>query len=165
MVPSPISTPVTSEGMRGICYHDFFDGQLTYLPGKSWKVFHDRLFLGRCFGGFDYCSTDYCSAVWCSAADAHLKLLDHAVSGACFLTGGEFECDLAHRLSVAVLCMLRKFECCGALSEGQQDPLRGALPEPYVTVRVTHGAVKVYRLKEVDATRIPTQTEFSFKGL
>ena len=26
-------------------------------------------------------------AVWCSAADAHLKLLDHLVSGAIFLIG------------------------------------------------------------------------------
>ena len=40
---------------------------------------------------------DYCSAVWCSAADTHLKLLDRAVSGARFLTGGVFECDIAHR--------------------------------------------------------------------
>ena len=44
--------------------------------------------------------------VWCSAADTHLKLLDRAVSGAWFLTGGVFECDISHRRSVAVLCML-----------------------------------------------------------
>ena len=43
----------------------------------------------------------YCSAVWCSAADKHLKLLDLKL-----LTEGAFECDLAHRRSVAVLCML-----------------------------------------------------------
>ena len=52
-----------------------------------------------------FCSK-YCSAVWSSAADTHLRLLDRVVSGASFLTGGVFECDLAHRRSVAVLCML-----------------------------------------------------------
>ena len=31
---------------------------------------------------------EYCSVVWCSASDTHLKLLDRAVSGARFLTGG-----------------------------------------------------------------------------
>ena len=41
----------------------------------------------------------------CSAANTHLKLLDRAVSGARFLTGGVFECDIAHRRSVAVLCI------------------------------------------------------------
>ena len=45
---------------------------------------------------------EFCSAVWCSAADKHLKLLDRVVSGASFLTGGVFECDLAHRGSVAM---------------------------------------------------------------
>ena len=34
---------------------------------------------------------------WCSAAHTHLKLLDRAVSGAWFLTGGVFEYDIAHR--------------------------------------------------------------------
>ena len=46
--------------------------------------------------------------VWCSAADTHLKLLDSVVNGASVLTGGVFECDLAYRRSVAVLCMLYK---------------------------------------------------------
>ena len=45
---------------------------------------------------------NYCS----SAADTHLKLLDRAVSGARILTGGVFECNISHRRSVAVLCML-----------------------------------------------------------
>ena len=62
--------------------------------------------LGRCFLGFVLPVLEYCSAVWCSAADTHLKLLDRAVSGARFLTGGVFECDIAHRRSVAVLYML-----------------------------------------------------------
>ena len=63
-------------------------------------------FLGDAFGGFLLPVLEYCSAILCSAADTHLKLLDRAVSGAWFLTGGVFECDIAHRRSVAVLCML-----------------------------------------------------------
>ena len=41
----------------------------------------------------------------------HLQLLDRAVSGARFLTGGVFECDIAHRRSVEVLRMLYKIRC------------------------------------------------------
>ena len=78
---------------------------------KSWQVFHNRLFLGRCFRGFVLPVIWYCAAVWCSAADTHLRLLDRVVSGASFLTRGVFECDLAHRRSVAVLCMLYKIRC------------------------------------------------------
>ena len=33
----------------------------------------------------------------CSAADIHIKLMDHVVSGARFLTGGVFEYDISHR--------------------------------------------------------------------
>ena len=55
---------------------------------KSWRVFRDRLLMGRCFGDFVLPVLEYCSAVWCSAADTHLKLLDRVVSGACFLAGG-----------------------------------------------------------------------------
>ena len=78
---------------------------------KSWRVFHDRSLLGRCFRGFVMPVLEYCSAVWCSAADTHLKLLDRAVSGTRFLTGGVFECDISHRRSVAVLCMLYVTRC------------------------------------------------------
>ena len=73
---------------------------------NSWRVFYDRSLLERCIRGFVLPVLWYCSAVWCSAADTNLKLIDRAVSGARFLTGGVFECDLAHRRSVAVLCML-----------------------------------------------------------
>ena len=62
-------------------------------------------------------------------------LLDRAVSGARFLAGGVFECDISHRRSVAVLCMLYKIRC------NQVHPLNGALPLPYVPVRVTRGAL------------------------
>ena len=34
---------------------------------KSWRAFHDRLLLGRCFRGFVQPVLEYCSAVWCSA--------------------------------------------------------------------------------------------------
>ena len=57
---------------------------------KSWRVFHDRSLLGRCFRGYVLPVLEYCSAIWCSAADTHLKLLDRAVSGARFLTEGVF---------------------------------------------------------------------------
>ena len=67
---------------------------------KSWRVFHDRSLLGRCFRGFTLPVLEYCYAVWYSATDAHLNLLDRAVSGAWFLTGSVFECDIAHRRSV-----------------------------------------------------------------
>ena len=53
---------------------------------KSWRVFHDRSLLGRCFRGFVLPVLEYCSAVWGSSTDTHLKLLDRAVSGARFLT-------------------------------------------------------------------------------
>ena len=77
--------------------------------------------------------------MYCSAADTHLKLLDRAVSGARFLTRGVFECDIAHRRSVAVLCMLYKIRC---------DPmhhLNGALPGPYVSVRVIRSGLVAHR--------------------
>ena len=78
---------------------------------------------------------EYCSAMWCSATDTHLKLLDRAVSGARFLTGGMFECDIAHRRSVAVLCMLYKIRC------NPMHPLNDEQPGPYVPARVTRGAL------------------------
>ena len=48
------------------------------------------------------------------------------VSGARFLTWGVFECDIPHRRSVAVLCMIYKIRC------NPIHPLYGALPVPYV---------------------------------
>ena len=76
--------------------------------------------------------------MWCSAADTHLKLLDRAVSGARFLTGGVFECDIAHRRFVAVLYMLYKTRC------NPMRQLNDELPGPYVPVRVTRGALVVH---------------------
>ena len=106
---------------------------------KSWRVFHDRSLLGRCFLGFVLPVLEYCSEVLCSAADTNLKLLDSLVSGARFLTGGVFECDIAHCRSVAVLCMLYKIGC------NLMHPLNGALPGPYVPVRLTRGALVAHR--------------------
>ena len=106
---------------------------------KSWQAFHDRLLLRRCFKGLVLRVLEYCPAVWCSAADTHLRLLDRDVSGASFLTGGVFECDLAHPRSVAVLCLLYKLRC------NPMHPLYGALPLPYVPVRVTSSAVIAHR--------------------
>ena len=78
---------------------------------KSWRVFHDISLLGRCFWGFLLPDLECCSAIWCSAADTYLKLLNRTVSCARFLTGGVFECDIAHRRSVAILCMLYMIRC------------------------------------------------------
>ena len=75
---------------------------------KSWQVFHDRSLLVISFWSFVLPVLEYCSAVWCSAADSHLKLLDRVVRSARFLAGGVLECNLAHRRSVAELCMLFK---------------------------------------------------------
>ena len=49
------------------------------------------------------------------------------------------ECDIAHRRSVAVLCML--YEIMG----NTKHPLYGALPVPYVPVRVARGALVAHR--------------------
>ena len=107
---------------------------------KSWPVLHNRSLLGgRCFRGFVLPVLEYCSAVWCSDADTHLKLLDRAISGARFLTGGVFQCDISHRRSVAVLCMLYEIRC------NPVHPLNGALLGPYVPVRVTRGALVAHR--------------------
>ena len=106
---------------------------------KSWRVFHDRALLGRCFRGFVLPVLVYCSVVWCSAGDTHLRLLDRAVSGSRFLTGGVFECDISPRRSVAVLCMLYKIRC------NPVHHLNGALPGPYVPARVTRGTLVAHR--------------------
>ena len=102
-------------------------------------MFHDRSLLERCFKGFVLPVLEYCSAVWCSAADTYLKLLYRVICGARFLTGGVFECDIAHRRSVAVLCMLYK------IGHNLMHPLNDALPGRYVPVRVTRGALVAHR--------------------
>ena len=97
------------------------------------QVFHDWSLLLRSFWSVVLPVLEYCSALWCSAADSHLKLLDRVVRSAGFLAGGVLDCNLAHRRSVAELCMLFKIN--------PMHPLRGALPLPYVPARVTRGAL------------------------
>ena len=77
--------------------------------------------------------------MWCSAADSHLKLLDRVIRSAGFLAGGVLECNLAHRRSVAKLCMLFK------IKSNQMHPLSGALPLAYVLSRFTRGALVAHR--------------------
>ena len=113
--------------------------QILGILRQSWRVFHDRSLIGRCFWGFVLPVLEYCSAVWCSAANTHLKLLDRVVSGACFLPGSVLNCNLSHRRSVEVLCMLYKIRC------NPMHPLCGALPVPYVPVRVTLGTLIAHR--------------------
>ena len=94
-------------------------------------------FLGDAFGVL---SSQFWSTVPPFGGSAnYLRLMDPVVSGASFLTGGVFECDLAHRRSVAVLCMLYKIRC------NSMHPLYDALPVLYVPVRVTRGAVIAHR--------------------
>ena len=93
----------------------------------------------RCFRRFVLPFLEYCSAVWCSATNTHLKQLDRVDSGASFLTGCVFDCDLAHCRSVAVLCMLYKIRC------NPLHSLYGVLPVPYVPVRVTRVVVVAHR--------------------
>ena len=73
--------------------------------------------------------------MWCSAADSYLKLLDTVVRSAGLIAGGVLECNLAHRRSVAELCMLFN------IKSNPLHPLSGALPMPYVPARVTPGAL------------------------
>ena len=157
----PQSPPLTIDGTVLKESHDLdilgvtFDCKLTFekhlrsvsraashtlgILRKSRRVFHDKLFIRRCFWGFVLLVLEYCSAVWCSAADTHLRLLDRVVSGACFIAGGVLNCDISHRRSVAVLCMLYKIRC------NPKHPLYGALPVPYMPVRVTRGALIAHR--------------------
>ena len=99
----------------------------------SWRVYHDRLLLGRCYRGFALPVLGFCSTVCCSAPVTHHKLLDHVVSCASFSTWGVFEYDIAHRRSVAVLCMLNN------IRSNPMYPLSGALRGLNVSVRITSG--------------------------
>ena len=120
---------------------------------KSCRVFHDRLILRICFRGSVLFVLECSSAVWCSSADPtspvhktrqsntieYLKLMDRVATGARFLTGGVFGCDIEHRRSVAVLCILYKIRC------KSLHPYYGAQPVPYVPVRFTRGASVAHR--------------------
>ena len=104
---------------------------------KSWLVFHDWLLIGDTFGVLSWkFGTLFCSVVFSCQCT---KLLNRLVSAACFLAGGVINSNLSHSRSVAVLCMLYKIRC------NPMHPLCGALPVPYVPVRVTRGALIVHR--------------------
>ena len=109
---------------------------------KSWRVFHDRSLLETCFRGFVLSVLEYCSAVRCSAGNTRLRLLDRAVSGARFLTGGVFEFDRrsSNRRQVAVLCVLYKIKC------NPMDSLNGPVPAVCPSVGYTRctGCTSVY---------------------
>ena len=60
--------------------------------------------------------------------------MDRVVRSAGFLAGGVLEFNLAHRRSVAELCMLFK------IKSNPMHPLSGALPLPYMLAHVTRGA-------------------------
>ena len=83
--------------------------------------------------------------------------LDRVVSGACFLAGGVLICDLSHRRSVAVLCMLYKIRC------NPKHALCGALPVSYVPVGVTRGALIAHRYTLL--LRLPAAEPHSIAGL
>ena len=86
-----------------------------------------------------FCPASF-GVLFCSLVlGCRFKLLHRAVSGAQFLTGGVFECDIPHRRSVAVLCMLYKIRF------NPVHPLNGALPGLYVPARVTRCALVAHR--------------------
>ena len=104
-------------------------------------MFHDRSLLERCFRGFVLPVLEYCSAVRCSAADTHLKLLDRAVSGARFLTGGVFNVTfLIVDPWQPCVCFIRS-----GVTQCTVRPLNGALPGPYVPARVTRSALVTHQ--------------------
>ena len=69
---------------------------------------------------------------------SHLKLVDRVVRSAGFLAG-VLESNVAHRRSVAQLCVLFK------IKRNPIHPLSSALPLPYVLARVTRGALVAHR--------------------
>ena len=93
----------------------------------------------RSFWSFVLLVLEYCSSVWCSAATSHVKLLDKVVRSTGFLAGGVLDCNLAHRRSVAELCMLFK------IKSNPMHPWSGRLPLPFVPARVTRGALVAHR--------------------
>ena len=104
---------------------------------KSWRVFHDRLLLSRCFRGFVL-------AVWSTVLQCGARLPIHTLNFWTvqsvlpdFLTGCVFECDNTHRRSSAVFCMLYimyKIRC------NPMHPFTELYQSPYVPVSVTRGA-------------------------
>ena len=104
---------------------------------KSWRVFLDRLLLGRFLGGFVLPVLEYCCAVWFSVT-IHTLNYWRVVSGARFLTG----CVCVWHCSSPIcgrLYMLYMIRC------NPIHPLYGALPVMYMPVRVTRAALIAHR--------------------
>ena len=151
LAPLTLDGTVLKESADLVILWVTFDAQMTFekhlrsvssaasqrlgIMRKSWQVFHDRSLLLRSFWSVVLQVLKYCSTVWFSSADPHLKLLDRVVRSAGFLGGGVLEYNLAHRRSVAELCMLFK------IKSNPMHPLYGALPLQYVPARVTRGAL------------------------
>ena len=95
-------------------------------------------FLGDAFGVLSY-------QVWSIVVHSGAQLLINTLkywteqSMVPVSNWGVFECDISHRPSVAVLCMLYKIRC------NPVHPLNGALPGPYVPTWVTRGALVAHR--------------------
>ena len=79
---------------------------------KSWRVFHDRSLLGRCFRGFVLTVLEYCSAVWCSVSNwlvclsVTLLIVDPWQYFVCFIRSGVKRCTL-----LMVLYLDRMYQC------------------------------------------------------
>ena len=110
------------------------------------------LSIGRCFRGF--CNASF-GVLFCGVvldADIHLKLRNPVVSGAWFLTAVVFECNIAHRRFVAVLCMMYTIRC------NPRYSLYGALPLPCVQARLIRGALVAHRHTYICASSLQNLT-------
>ena len=74
---------------------------------KSLKIYNDSLIANKCFLSFLLPMFEYCSPVWNSAAPFHLKLLDDLMKKIKTLIP-DLTVDLAHRRTVASICMFYK---------------------------------------------------------
>ena len=99
-----------------------------------WESHGEYFMIGHSFDGFlelwPAGLGGLLSCVVLSCPDSHLKLLDR---------GQSCQCNLAHRRSVTVLCMLYK------IKSNPMNPLSGALPLPYMPAVVTRVALVAHR--------------------
>ena len=93
------------------------------------------------------------TVLWCGARCRYTpKITEPCGSGAWFLTAVVFECNIAHRLSVAVLCMMYTIRC------NPRHSLYGALPLPCVQARLTRGALVAHRHAYICASSLQNLT-------
>ena len=124
-----VSNMTFEKHLRSVCRAA---SQRVDILRKSWQVFHDRLFLG---GASGVLSCRFWSTVMqCGTRlHKHLKLPNRVVSGDSFLTLMCLSVTL-HIVGLTELCMV--MSRCNPF-----HPLYGVLPGPYVSGRVTSGAV------------------------